>query len=54
MTRMEKNNFYDRISILLTDYEGNGNDIPVTIEDMYDLLVDIQCKWEELTGETEQ
>lgn len=42
---------YDELSALLTDYEGNGSDNPVTIDDMYAMLVKIQNNWEQINGE---
>ena len=50
MNKLAKDNFYDDICHLLTDYE-NGNDIPVTADDLYDMLVNIVNNWEFLTGE---
>lgn len=47
MTRMDKNDIYDELSHVLTDFEedqaGEG--------DLYDMLVKIQNNWEELTGD---
>jgi hypothetical protein len=50
MTKMEKNQLYDELSILLTDCEGNGSDIKPSTEDFYDFLVKLQRHWEEITG----
>ena len=54
MTKMQKNELYDELSRILTDYEipEEGQD-PVTEYDLYELLVKIQNNWEELTGEDE-
>lgn len=54
MTKIEKNDLYDRMCKLLTDYEmpEEGSD-PVTDNDLYYMLLEIQNKWEELTGDDE-
>ena len=54
MTSFEKNVFYDRLCILLTDYEmpEEGQD-PVTEDDLYEMLVEIQNNWDELLGDGE-
>jgi len=52
MTRMQKNNLYDEMCHLLTDYE-TGEDGEVSEFDLYEMLVKIQNNWEELTGEDE-
>lgn len=51
MTRMDKNNLYDELCHLLTDFEEMRE--TVSEEDLYDMLVKIQNNWEELTGEDE-
>ena len=51
MTRMDKNNLYDELCHLLTDFEEMSES--VSEEDLYDMLVKIQNNWEELTGEDE-
>ena len=53
MTRMNKNNFYDELCHLLTDYEQAepSNDIFNWEENFYDMLVKIQNNWVELTGD---
>ena len=53
---MGKNAIYDELCGLLTDYETQINEgicDGVTEEDLYNMLVKIQNKWEELTGEDE-
>ena len=47
MTRFEKNNLYDRVCHVLTDYEENT----ASKYDLYDVLADIACAWEEITGD---
>ena len=50
-TAMKKEELYDRICKTLTDYEHPEEaTLPVSIEDMYDLLVDIQNSWDDLTS----
>ena len=47
MSRMVKNNLYDEMCHVLTDFEccmASGYDC-------YDMLVKIQNNWEELTGD---
>jgi hypothetical protein len=51
MTRMDKNQVYDELCNLLTDFEQMKE--TVCEEDLYDMLVKIQNNWEELTGEDE-
>ena len=47
---MGKNNLYDEICHVLTDYEeGRANG-----DDCYDMLVKIQNNWEELTGDDDE
>ncbi len=54
MTRMKKNELYDELSKVLTDYETQDEKgIVVTAEDLYGMLVKIQNNWEEMTGEDE-
>lgn len=50
MTRMEKNDLYDEMCCLITDFETGEN---VCDEDLYEMLVKIQNNWEELTGDDE-
>ena len=50
---MDKNNLYDEMCNLLTDYEGMNGEIRATGADLYEMLVKIQNNWEELTGEDE-
>ena len=57
MTRMAKNNLYDQLSRLITDFENpeeveNYYGIDWQLE-LYDMLVKIQKVWEELTGDDE-
>ena len=54
---MAKNNLYDQLSGLITDFENpeeveNYYDIDWQLE-LYDMLVKIQKVWEELTGDDE-
>ena len=53
MTRMEKNNFYDKLCRVLTDYEHpeDHEDYEVGEEDLYEMLVEVQNNWEYLTGD---
>lgn len=44
---MDKKEIYDRLSKVLTDYE----DGEVDERDLYDMLVEIQNKWEYITEE---
>ena len=56
MTRMEKNEIYDKICISLTDYENSENTEEVNagfLDEFYGLLVEIENSWEELTGDDE-
>lgn len=54
MTKMQKNELYDEMCHILTDYENEGDaTLPVSKEDLYNMLVKIQNNWEELTGEDE-
>lgn len=48
---MDKNQVYDELCHLLTDYETGDNE--VNSADLYEMLVKIQNNWEELTGEDE-
>ena len=47
MTRMGKNNLYDELCHVLTDFEHSE----AYEEDLYTMLVKIQNNWEELTGD---
>ena len=49
MTKLEKNEIFDRICRALTDYEDGYRDK----EDLYETLVVIANEWEEITGEDE-
>ena len=55
MTRMDKNNVYDRLCKTLTDYEEQFEPIEDVDwsweQELYMMLVEIQNNWEELTGE---
>ena len=62
MTRMQKNEIYDEISGLLTDYEQAVEetlgaftpDEALDFEkEFFSMLVKIQNNWEELTGDDE-
>lgn len=57
MTRMDKNNVYDRLCRTLTDYEEQFEPIDGVDwsweQELYMMLVEIQNHWEELTGEDE-
>lgn len=62
MTKMDKNNLYDEMCHLLTDYEQAVNEANGELdeseaiaweENFYTMLVKIQNNWEELTGEDE-
>ena len=50
MTRLQKNNLYDRICKALTTYEEHGCR---DAEELYDILGEVSCYWEEITGEEE-
>jgi len=50
MNRIRKNEIYDEMCHLLTDYENNEG---VCETDLYAMLVRIQNNWEELTDEDE-
>lgn len=51
---MQKNELYDELSRVLTDYERqDGEDFIVDADDLYGMLVKVQNNWEELTGEDE-
>ena len=52
MNSWEKQEIYDKMCRILTDYEHpeEGND-PVTEDDLYEMLVEIQNNWEYLTGD---
>ena len=55
MTRMDKNNVYDRLCKTLTEYEEQFEPIKDVDwsweQELYMMLVEIQNNWEELTGE---
>lgn len=55
MTRMDKNNIYDRLCKTLTDYEEQFEPIKDVDwsweQELYMMLVEIQNNWEEITGE---
>ena len=55
MTRMDKNNIYDKLCKTLTDYETQYEPIKDVDwsweEELYAMLVEIQNHWEEITGE---
>lgn len=57
MTRMDKNNVYDRLCKTLTNYEEQFEPIDGVDwsweQELYMMLVEIQNKWEEITGEDE-
>lgn len=57
MTRMDKNNVYDRLCKTLTEYEEQFEPIKDVDwsweQELYMMLVEIQNNWEELTGEDE-
>lgn len=46
MTCMEKNNLYDEVCRILTDYEEGT----ASGKDLYIILCNITNKWEEITG----
>lgn len=52
MNKLEKDAIYDKLCRILTDYEDPqlGQD-PVTEDDLYWMLVEIQNNWDELTVE---
>lgn len=41
-----KRQIYDELSVLLTDYEGNGSSVIPTADDLYEMLRKIQINWE--------
>lgn len=55
MTRMDKNHIYDMLCKTLTDYEEQFEPIKDVDwsweQELYAMLVEIQNKWEEITGE---
>lgn len=55
MTRMDKNNVYDRLCRTLTEYEEQFEPIKDVDwsweQELYMMLVEIQNNWEEITGE---
>ena len=55
MTRICKDEIYDRLSRLLTNYEVPDTEAERTTEsELYTMLVEIQNNWDELTGKVEQ
>lgn len=52
MTSREVQEIYDKLCRILTDYEmpEDGAD-PITEDDLYEMLVEIQNNWEYLTGD---
>ena len=50
MTRMGKNNIYDEMCHVLTDFES----CMAGTKDLYDMLVKIQNNWEELIGDDDE
>lgn len=45
----ERQEIYDELCWVLTTYEGNGSDtISVTATDLYEMLVKIQNRWEDV------
>jgi len=46
-----KKQLYDRLSALLTDYEGNGSSLKPTIDDFYEFLVNLQRNWDYISAE---
>ena len=51
MTRLEKNNIYDEMCGLLTDFEEYGDESYELADELYEMLVKIQNNWDELTSE---
>ena len=54
MDKIQKNEIYDQMSKLLTEYEEDkgGKDLHKNYEmDLYLMLVKIQNSWEEITGD---
>lgn len=47
--KREKERIYDKISMILTDYENKENDVDET--DLYCLLCEIQNSWELITAQ---
>ena len=57
MTRMQKNDLYDEVCHLLTDYEmygEDGHDYSPCVEDFYQVLIRVANNWEELTGDDDE
>lgn len=53
---MEKKSLYDRLCFALTNYEmpeDQGVTEEEAVEDMYNVLVEIQNSWDELTTDEE-
>jgi hypothetical protein len=42
----ERQQIYDELCRVLTDYEGNGSEDMASADDLYDMLVKIQNNWE--------
>lgn len=54
MTKMEKNNLYDELSIILTEFEELTKNTTTNQEDiLYTELVKLQRHWDEITGDDE-
>ena len=57
MNKMEKNSLYDELCRTLTEYEEQHEPIKGVEwfweDELYFMLIKIQNKWEELTGEEE-
>ena len=57
MNKMEKNSMYDELCRTLTEYEEQREPIKGVEwsweDELYFMLIKIQNKWEELTGEEE-
>lgn len=57
MNKMEKNSMYDELCRTLTEYEEQCEPIKGVEwsweDELYFMLIKIQNKWEELTGEEE-
>ena len=57
MNKMEKNSLYDELCRTLTEYEEQREPIKGVEwsckDELYFMLIKIQNKWEELTGEEE-
>ena len=49
MTNLDKTKIYNQLSALLTDYETKESH-SVTIDDFYNILVELQRDWDEITS----